>query len=61
LKSLIPPAVMALTPYPLADIGSALTLGMPVPPIWFVPIVAVSSWIVLMTAVALWRFGREEF
>jgi ABC-2 type transport system permease protein len=61
LKSLIPPAVMALTPYPLADIGSALTLGMPVPPNWFVPIVAVSSWIVLMTAVALWRFGREEF
>ncbi len=61
LKGMIPLIVMAVTPYPLPDIASALTLGMALPSIWFVPIVAVSCWIVVMTAVALWRFGREEF
>jgi hypothetical protein len=29
--------------------------------VWPVPIIAVAVWIVVMTAVALWRFEREEF
>jgi hypothetical protein len=61
LKGFIPLAVMAITPWLLPDIAAALTLGTPLPSIWFVPIVAVIGWIVVMTAVALWRFGREEF
>jgi ABC-2 type transport system permease protein len=61
LKGMIPMVVMVLTPYPLADIASALTLGMPLPSYWYVPVVTTSVWVVLMTVVALWRFGREEF
>jgi ABC-2 type transport system permease protein len=61
LKGIIPMVVMVLTPYPLADIASALTLGTPLPEIWFIPVVAVSVWVALMLGVALWRFGREEF
>jgi hypothetical protein len=34
---------------------------MPLPSIWFVPILVTSIWIIVMLAVALWRFGREEF
>jgi hypothetical protein len=61
LKGMIPLAVMAATPWLLPDLSSALALGMPLPSIWFMPIVATSIWIVVMIAVALWRFGREEF
>ncbi len=36
-----------------------LALGMPLPTL--VPIIATALWCVLFTAVAVWRFGREEF
>lgn len=61
LKGFIPLAVMIFTPWPLPDLSGALALGLPLPSVWFVPILTTSVWIVVMTAVALWRFGREEF
>jgi ABC-2 type transport system permease protein len=61
LKGMVPLPILAVTPWLLPDLGSALTLGSPLPSIWFVPILATGIWIVVMTAVALWRFGREEF
>ncbi len=61
LKSLIPLQVLLFTPWLLPDLSGALALRMPLPPGWFVPILAVSGWIIVMTAIALWRFGREEF
>lgn len=61
LKGLLPLPVMAITPWLLSQIGGALVFGSPLPSIWPVPIVATGVWIVIMTAVALWRFGREEF
>jgi ABC-2 type transport system permease protein len=61
LKGMIPLVVLAVTPWLLPDLSSALALGMPLPSIWFVPIVVTGIWILVMTAVALWRFGREEF
>jgi len=61
LKSLIPLEVMLFTPWLFPDLSGALALEMPLPPVWFVPIVAVSCWIIVMTAVALFRFQREEF
>jgi len=61
LKSFIPLQVMIFTPWPLQDLSGAIALGMPLPSVWFVPILATSFWIVLMTVMALWRFGREEF
>ena len=61
LKGMIPMPVLMITPWPLPDISAFVALGMPLPPNWYVPIVAVIFWIVVMTAVALWRFSREEF
>jgi ABC-2 type transport system permease protein len=61
LKSMIPMPVMLVTPWPLPDIGSALTLGTSLPSVWPVPVAATVVWIVIMTIVACWRFGREEF
>jgi ABC-2 type transport system permease protein len=61
LDSFIPFQVMIVTPWPLADIAGGLTLGTNLPSVWPVPIIATSVWIAVMTALALWRFGREEF
>lgn len=61
LDSFIPFQVLIVTPWPLADIAGGLTLGTDLPAIWPIPILATGLWIVVMTAVALWRFGREEF
>ena len=61
LKGFIPFPIMIVTPWILPDLSSAIALSMPLPSVWFVPIVAVSISIVVMTAVALWRFNREEF
>jgi ABC-2 type transport system permease protein len=61
LDSFIPFQVLIVTPWPLADIAGGLTLGTDLPSIWPVPIIATSIWIVVMTALALWRFEREEF
>jgi ABC-2 type transport system permease protein len=61
LDSFIPLPVLIVTPWPLADIAGGLTLGADLPSVWPVPILATVIWIVVMTAVALWRFEREEF
>lgn len=61
LKGMIPMVVMMVTPWPLADVSAGLALGLPLPEVWPVPIVATGLWIVLFTVVALWRFNREEF
>jgi len=61
LKGFIPFQLLIMTPWPLPDVSAGLVLGMPLPPVWPVPIIAVAGWVVGMTAVALWRFGREEF
>jgi ABC-2 type transport system permease protein len=61
LKGFIPQAIMMFTPWYLPDISAGITLQMPLPDIWPIPLVATGCWIVLFTAVALWRFAREEF
>jgi ABC-2 type transport system permease protein len=61
LKGFIPFQVLIVTPWLLPDVASALALGTSLPSVWFVPIMATSFWIVIMTVVALWRFDREEF
>jgi ABC-2 type transport system permease protein len=61
LKSMIPLPIMIFTPWPLQDISPGLALGDSMPSIWFVPILATGIWIIIMTVVALLRFGREEF
>jgi ABC-2 type transport system permease protein len=61
LRSFIPPQVQMLSPWPLPNLSGAIALGMPLPSGWFIPIVVTSAGIVIMVALALWRFGREEF
>jgi ABC-2 type transport system permease protein len=61
LKSLIPLPIQIVTPWPLPDVASGLALGTELPSVWPIPIIATIIWIVVMTAVALWRFNREEF
>lgn len=61
LKGMIPMPILMVTPWLLGDLSGGLALGMDLPPNWYVPIVATAIWIVLFTAVALWRFNREEF
>lgn len=60
-KGFLPLVVMVITPWLLPQIGNALIFGLPLPSIWFVPIAVTTIWIVIMTVLALWRFGREEF
>jgi ABC-2 type transport system permease protein len=61
LKGMIPFPILLVTPWALQDLSGALALGLPLPPGWQLPILATGIWIVVMTVVALWRFGHEEF
>ena len=61
LNGFIPFQVLIVSPWPLPDVAAGLALGTELPSVWPVPIIAVAVWIVVMTAVALWRFEREEF
>jgi ABC-2 type transport system permease protein len=61
LKSFIPFPVLIVTPWPLPDVAAGLALGTGLPSIWPVPVLATGFWVVVMTSLALWRFGREEF
>jgi ABC-2 type transport system permease protein len=61
LRGFIPLQVTMFTPWLLPNIAGALALDLPLPSSWFVPIIATSAWTLLMFAVALLRFGREEF
>ena len=61
LKGFIPFPVLIVTPWPLGDVAAGLALGTELPSVWPVPIIATGIAIIVMTAVALWRFEREEF
>jgi ABC-2 type transport system permease protein len=61
LRSLVPMPVLLATPWPLPEIAGGLALGASLPAVWPLPVLASGLAIVVMTAVALWRFQREEF
>jgi ABC-2 type transport system permease protein len=61
LKGMIPMVVLMVTPWLLPDLSGALAMQLPLPPNWYVPLIATAVWTVLFTALALWRFNREEF
>jgi ABC-2 type transport system permease protein len=60
-KGLVPQEIQLITPWPLGDIVGSLGTNQPLPDVWPIPVIATAVWIVLFTAVALWRFGQEEF
>jgi ABC-2 type transport system permease protein len=59
--NLLPQAAMLVLPWTLKDSAVGLVLGSALPPVWIIPVVATALWTVLFLALALWRFGREEF
>jgi ABC-2 type transport system permease protein len=59
--NLLPQAALLALPWTLNQSAVGLALGSALPPIWIVPVVATVLWTVLFLALALWRFGREEF
>lgn len=61
LKNFIPMQVMIATPWPLPEIAGGLALGLELPSIWPLPVVATAVLTLVMVTLALWRFGREEF
>jgi ABC-2 type transport system permease protein len=61
LNGIFPLELQMITPWMLPDVGVGLAFQQPLPDIWPIPVVACVVWVVVFTAVALWRFGREEF
>jgi ABC-2 type transport system permease protein len=55
------PWLPVVLPETLPTMVSALVQGESLPAIWPVPIIAISLYIVLFVALAIWRFNREEF
>lgn len=59
--NLVPKWVVLAMPWTLQQAAAAIATWQPVPvPIW-IPSAATGAWIVIMLAVAVWRFNREEF
>jgi len=61
VSGMVPQVIQLATPWLLPDVAVGLALQQPLPDVWFVPLVVNGFWIVVFTAVALWRFAREEF
>ena len=57
----IPLWLTLLFPWRLSELAPALALGQPLPTGWLIPVIATAAWIIVFIAIALWRFGREEF
>lgn len=57
----LPGWVALIFPWTLSEIAAALAFGQPLPPGWFIPIIATAIWTVVFVVIALWRFEREEF
>jgi ABC-2 type transport system permease protein len=57
----LPGWVTLIFPWKLSELAPALALGQPLPPGWPIPVIATAIWTVVFVAIALWRFGREEF
>lgn len=61
LKGMLPAVLVYATPWLLGDVAVSIALGQPLDPMWWVPVVATSIATVALVAVAVWRFGHEEF
>ena len=53
-------AVALLTPWPLAQVATALAGGLAPPAELWLPVIATAAWSAVFIAVALWRFERLE-
>jgi ABC-2 type transport system permease protein len=60
-KGFVPQTIQLATPWPLMDVAAGLSINQPLPDIWPIPVAVCAVWIVIFSAIALWRFGLEEF
>jgi ABC-2 type transport system permease protein len=61
LPNFFPLWLTLLFPWKLSELAPALALQQPLPVGWPIPIIATAVWTAVFIAIALWRFGREEF
>jgi ABC-2 type transport system permease protein len=61
LDGILPEALVLATPWRLGDVAGSLALDLPIGFDWYLPVVATAAFTVVFVAVAVWRFGREEF
>lgn len=61
LNGMLPPALVMRTPWPLGEVAASFAVG--VTPEWnrMTPIVATAIGAVVLSVLAVWRFGRDEF
>jgi ABC-2 type transport system permease protein len=57
----LPQWVTLIFPWKLSELAPALALEQPLPLGWPIPVIATAVWTIVFIALALWRFGREEF
>lgn len=55
------PELAHVFPWQLHGIASAVAQGSPAPAWWWQPVLATVAWTVALSALAIWRFAREEF
>ena len=60
LPNVLPMSPLAF-PWMLPEFGAGLALGRALPPWAHWPVLATIGWMVVFVAVAIWRWGREEF
>ncbi|MCP4359985.1 MAG: hypothetical protein GY796_18420 [Chloroflexi bacterium] len=55
------PQLILFLPEAIPAIITAVNQGETLPPVWPIPIIAISLYSILFIALAIWRFNREEF
>ncbi len=60
IGSIVGPGRLVL-PGTLIDLAQMIILRQPLPATWAVPVAASAAWSIVCIAVAIWRFGRDEF
>ena len=60
IGSILGPVRLVL-PGTLIDLAQMMILRQPLPATWAVPVAATAAWSIVCVAVAIWRFGRDEF
>jgi ABC-2 type transport system permease protein len=55
------PWMVLVLPDSIPALMTLLVVGEPLPAVWPIPIILMSAYSLLFVALAIWRFGREEF
>ncbi len=59
LPGILPPIVTAFTPWPLGGFALTVAQGQPIPSL--IPVFVTIIYLIVFSALGLWRFGKEKF